>query len=367
MTSHEPHQVTADEVAPNLVDYETERATFTWSRPDRARRAPRRWPASTSPTRRSTATHDGRADHVALRWLGKDGSRRDLTYRDLAAATSRWANALDTLGVGAGETVFTLLGRVPDLYVTVIGALKHRNVVSPCSRCSVPSRSVSGSSSATAGCSSPPRPCTAARIAAMRDELPELAHVVIVGDDAAPDGALRFDDLLAAASDTYTIPPTDPEDHSLLHFTSGTTGTPKGAIHVHGAVVAHLATGAIRARPPPRRRLLVHRRPRMGHRHVLRDHRPPGARGDQHRRRGRLRRGPLVRHPRTERQRLVHRAHRHPHADAGGSRGPAARDLSRCASWPASASRSTPRRWSGARTSVGRSTTTGGRPRPAGS
>ncbi|MFP4513820.1 MAG: AMP-binding protein, partial [Acidimicrobiales bacterium] len=53
-----------------------------------------------------------------------------------------------------------------------------------------------------------------------------------------------FDDLLAAAEDHFTIPPTDPEDRSLLHFTSGTTGTPKGAIHVHGAVVAHLVTSA---------------------------------------------------------------------------------------------------------------------------
>jgi acetyl-CoA synthetase len=41
----------------------------------------------------------------------------------------------------------------------------------------------------------------------------------------------------------FTIPPTAPEDMALLHFTSGTTGTPKGAIHVHDAVVAHHATG----------------------------------------------------------------------------------------------------------------------------
>ncbi len=49
--------------------------------------------------------------------------------------------------------------------------------------------------------------------------------------------------LLDAAPDRYDIGPTDAEDMALLHFTSGTTGTPKGAVHVHDAVVAHHATG----------------------------------------------------------------------------------------------------------------------------
>ena len=43
-----------------------------------------------------------------------------------------------------------------------------------------------------------------------------------------------------------------PEDMALLHFTSGTTGTPKGAVHVHEAVVAHYVTGTYRARPARR-------------------------------------------------------------------------------------------------------------------
>jgi acetyl-CoA synthetase len=47
------------------------------------------------------------------------------------------------------------------------------------------------------------------------------------------------------ASAAYAIGPTDPEDPALLHFTSGTTGTPKGALHVHEAVVMHHTTGKI--------------------------------------------------------------------------------------------------------------------------
>ena len=46
-----------------------------------------------------------------------------------------------------------------------------------------------------------------------------------------------------AASSEFAIPPTDPEDMALLHFTSGTTGMPKGAIHVHNAALMHHVTG----------------------------------------------------------------------------------------------------------------------------
>jgi len=46
----------------------------------------------------------------------------------------------------------------------------------------------------------------------------------------------------ASALGAVTIPPTDPEDMALLHFTSGTTGMPKGAIHVHNAVLMHYMT-----------------------------------------------------------------------------------------------------------------------------
>jgi acetyl-CoA synthetase len=82
-------------------------------------------------------------------------------------------------------------------------------------------------------------------------DLPDLRHVLLVDPPAAgitaADGehdVLSLPDLLAAAADHYEIGPTDPETPSLLHFTSGTTGRPKGALHAHEAVVAHHATAS---------------------------------------------------------------------------------------------------------------------------
>ncbi len=69
--------------------------------------------------------------------------------------------------------------------------------------------------------------------------------MLLIGDDhgAAAPGTRDFQQLMNAAADRFAIGPTDPEDMALLHFTSGTTGKPKGAVHVHEAVVAHHATG----------------------------------------------------------------------------------------------------------------------------
>jgi len=86
------------------------------------------------------------------------------------------------------------------------------------------------------------------KVAPIRAQLPQLEHVLIVAEGDAPSAVpdtRDFGQLLAAARDAYTIAPTDPEDMALLHFTSGTTGTPKGAVHVHGAAVAHTVTGRL--------------------------------------------------------------------------------------------------------------------------
>jgi len=85
-------------------------------------------------------------------------------------------------------------------------------------------------------------------VAGIRERLPELEHVILVGEGeakTATPGTLDYHRLMAQADASFDIEPTDPEDTALLHFTSGTTGTPKGAIHVHEAVVAHHITGKL--------------------------------------------------------------------------------------------------------------------------
>ncbi len=207
----------------------------------------------------------------ALRWFGRDGRQTIFTYAALNREANRFANVLTSLGVQPGDTVFSLLGRVPELYVAALGTLKAGCVFSPLFSAFGPepvqSRMEIGAPEVLV--------TTAAlykrKVKGIRDRLPNLDHVLLV--DGEDGGVHRPPALMAEAARRFPIAPTDPEDTALLHFTSGTTGRPKGAVHVHEAVVAHTRHGAARARPPARRRLLVHRRSRLGHRHVLRHHR----------------------------------------------------------------------------------------------
>ena len=184
-----------------------------------------------------------RRGHVALRCLAKDGTATDLTYADLRDQTNRFANLLGSLGVGKGDRVFSLLGRMPELYVAALGTLKNTSVFSPLFSAFGPEpiRDRLRLGDAKVLLTTPE--LYQRRIAPIRDSLPGLEHVLITGE-AGPAGTTGLAGALAAQSPEFEIPPTSPQDMALLHFTSGTTGKPKGAVHVHEAVVAHHATAA---------------------------------------------------------------------------------------------------------------------------
>jgi acetyl-CoA synthetase len=233
-------------VRPNLVDYEATRASFAW---DAARRALDGLPggAGLNIAYEAVDRHAAGplASHLAIRWLGRRGGRRDFTYADLRDLTNRFANVLRLLGVGKGERVFVLTGRIPELYVSVLGALKNRSVACPLFSAFGPEpirqRLAMGRGKLLVTTTSLYR----RKVAPLRQDLPDLEHVLLVDSDRGEPiaGTRSLPELMAGADDRFEIGPTDPEDPALLHFTSGTTGKPKGAVHVHQAVVAHHATG----------------------------------------------------------------------------------------------------------------------------
>jgi len=242
--------VSALRVSPNLADWPRVCREFRW---DDARRALTGLPggalniAFEAVDRHATGPLAGR---VAVRWLGQDGAERSLTFADLSQASSRFANVLGSLGVARGDVVFLLLPRVPEVYVCALGALKAGAVVSPLFSAFGPepiaTRVNIGRGKALV--------TTAAlyrrKVAPVRDAMPTLQHVLLAGaagsaaaPDPPPDGTLDLDRLMAQASAQFAVVQTRPEDLALLHFTSGTTGKPKGALHVHEAAVTHWATG----------------------------------------------------------------------------------------------------------------------------
>ncbi|MCB1378213.1 MAG: acetate--CoA ligase, partial [Alphaproteobacteria bacterium] len=182
---------------------------------------------------------EGHGGRIAIRWLGSGGASRDITYASLKRDSDRFASALAALGVGRGEKVFSLLGRIPELHVTALGTWKAGAVFCPLFSAFGPEPV-----KARMQIASPSVVVTTARnyarkIAPIRGDLPFLKHVILTDGG---DGGLDFATLLAGADDDHAIADTRPEDLAILHFTSGTTGKPKGAMHVHAAVTAHKAT-----------------------------------------------------------------------------------------------------------------------------
>ncbi|MGZ4137378.1 MAG: acetate--CoA ligase [Actinomycetota bacterium] len=231
-------------VQPNLLEYERERESFSWTL---ARRELDGLPGG----RGLNIAHEAvdrhaagaNARRVAIRWLGRGGEVRDFTYAELRTSTNRFANVLRRLGIGPGERVFALCGRIPPLYLTALGTLKNRSVFAPLFSAFGPEPIQQRLQMGDARVLVTTDALYRRKVEALRTSLPSLEHVLLVADKPVRgEGVLDFRALMDAADEEFEIEPTDPEEMALLHFTSGTTGRPKGAVHVHQAVVAHHAT-----------------------------------------------------------------------------------------------------------------------------
>jgi acetyl-CoA synthetase len=247
--AEEPQGLSSMASPPNLADYGSFRATFSWSD---ARRELDGLPgdqglniAYEAVDRHALGEHRTR---LALRWISKKGTVVDYTYGDLLALTNRFANVLRGLGVGKGDPVFALSGRIPQLYIAALGTLKNRSVFSPLFAAFGPEPIQARMQIGKAKVLLTTRTLYERKVASLRKALPALRHVLLVtdeGEETGVPGTLDLRALLDSAADDFTIETTAPEDTALLHFTSGTTGKPKGAIHVHEAVVAHHITGKL--------------------------------------------------------------------------------------------------------------------------
>ncbi|CPR12152.1 acetyl-CoA synthetase [Mycobacterium bohemicum DSM 44277] len=247
---------TADdlEVRPNLTDYERARARFRWSDlPDLCQgMGPGRCNIAYAALDRHAA--GPAATRTALRFVSDRGpegplTTRDLTYADLAGLAKRFSSVLRSLGIGKGKRVFTIMGRDPALYIAMMGALRNGCVVSPLFSAFGPEPIATRVNIGQADVLVTTRAIYRRKIAKIRDQLPSVRHILVAdegehdGGGDPPEGTGDFWRLLHAADENAPIEPTTADDPALLHFTSGTTGTPKGAIHVHGAVAMHYVTG----------------------------------------------------------------------------------------------------------------------------
>lgn len=229
-------------VKPNLQNYEETRRVFSWAEIDAELKATIEGLNIADIAIDRHAKSD-RADHIALRFLRKDWNVQDFTYRDLALQINQFANVLKTLGVGKGDRVFALTGRIPSLYIATLGTLKNGSVVCPLFSAFGPEPIYQRMNRGDAKVLVTTTALYQQKVVALRDRLPKLQHILLADSaDHVEEGIWSLPKLMQVATSEFEIVSTQPEDMALLHFTSGTTGMPKGAIHVHKAVYAHYMT-----------------------------------------------------------------------------------------------------------------------------
>jgi acetyl-CoA synthetase len=234
-------------VLPYLEDYDAARRSFTWEAARAELSSPR---GSLNMAFEAVDRHvdAGAGGRRALRFIDREWRRVDLSYRELQQQCNRFANALSALGIARGDCVATFLGRAPELIIAVLGTLKAGAMCSALFSAFGPEPLKTRLQLGHVRVLVTSAGLYRRKVAPIRQELPELKHVLIVEDRERgdpPAGTIAFDAALAAASADYLAAPTRDDDVALLHFTSGTTGKPKGVTLTHAAAVAQHATSKL--------------------------------------------------------------------------------------------------------------------------
>ncbi|MDP6494304.1 MAG: AMP-binding protein, partial [Dehalococcoidia bacterium] len=178
-----------------------------------------------------------RADRVAMYWEGTGGEEETYTFAQMKELTDKFANVLRGLGVEKGDRVFIFMGRIPELYVAFFGILKSGAIAGPLFSAFGPDpvkdRLLDSGAKVLIV-----TPDLRNRVSDILKDLPDLKHVMVVNKNNRSQEPLAAEDTsyekeMASASSDFQIVPTTEEDFSIMHYTSGTTGKPKGAAHAH--------------------------------------------------------------------------------------------------------------------------------------
>lgn len=208
-------------------DYETLYRDFRWDIPDRLNLA--------------TVCCDRHADgsgRLALIYVDEDGAATRTSFDEVSEFSRRFANVLKQDGLVRGDRVAVFLSQSLELPIAHLAAFRSGMV-------SIPLFALFGEDALEFRLSNSGAKAIVTdaagyeKLAKIRDRLPDLKSVYVIGD-AAPAATKPFWPQLKAASAEFATVDTSADDPALIIYTSGTTGNPKGALHAHRVVLGHL-------------------------------------------------------------------------------------------------------------------------------
>ena len=167
---------------------------------------------------------------IALYWENAEGETDKFTFLDMKHLTNRFGNALKNLGFKKGDRFLIRLPNLPEFQISFLGGTKIGAVPIPSSvmfRAHEIEYRINDSSSKAVITTQK----YVDEVNKIKDKCPTLKNIIIV-DDAYGD-QLSYDELMKNSSQNLEIEPTKKDDMAFFCYTSGTTGEPKGAVHLH--------------------------------------------------------------------------------------------------------------------------------------
>lgn len=177
---------------------------------------------------------EGKRNKVILYWENSRGDEKKYTFWELKRLTNKFGNVLKSIGVTQGDRFLMRLPNIPEFHISFLGGVKIGAVPIPSSvmfKASEIEYRINDSGAVAIIVT----PDYMGEVEKVMKRCPTLKNIIVVGDTKY----LSYDTLMRDASPHLQIADTKSTDTAFFCYTSGTTGAPKGAVHLHQWVMGN--------------------------------------------------------------------------------------------------------------------------------